>query len=242
MGEPRLEGKIAVVTGGGTGLGRALVLALAQRGADVAFSYCASSRGAEEVKAAVRAAGRRSFSARADATRPGEISGFVEQAASEMGGLDLLVNNAGVFRKVPIAEMTEDVLDEAFAVNVKAAVMAARAAAPHMRRRGGGSIVNVASLGGLRPWPSYVAYCATKAALIMATECLAIALAPDIRVNAVAPGILEPPGAGEPVRKKIPLRRFGTLSEVVETVVFLAAHGGYVTGEVIRVDGGRALR
>jgi len=152
------------------------------------------------------------------------------------------VNNVGVFRKAALADLTEDVLDEAFAVNVKAAVMASRAAAPHMRRRGSGSIVNVASLGGLRPWPSYLAYCATKAALVMATECLALALAPEIRVNAVAPGIMQPPGASEKVRAKIPQRRFGTLAEVVETIVFLAAAGGYTTGEVIRVDGGRALR
>ncbi|PYQ44010.1 MAG: short-chain dehydrogenase [Acidobacteria bacterium] len=242
MVEPRLEGKIAVVTGGGTGLGRALVLALAERGADVAFSFHASARGADETAAAVRAAGRRTWTSRADARRPGEISDFVERAAAELGGVDLLLNNVGVFRKAALAELTEEVLDEAFAVNVKAAVMASRAAAPHMRRRGGGSIVNVASLGGLRPWPSYLAYCATKAALVMATECLALALAPEIRVNAVAPGIMEPPGASEKVRAKIPQRRFGTLAEVVETIVFLAAGGGYTTGEVIRVDGGRALR
>jgi len=242
MVEPRLEGKIAVVTGGGTGLGRALVLALAERGADVAFSFHASARGADETAAAVRAAGRRTWTSRADARRPGEISDFVERAAAELGGVDLLLNNVGVFRKAALAELTEEVLDEAFAVNVKAAVMASRAAAPHMRRRGGGSIVNVASLGGLRPWPSYLAYCATKAALVMATECLALALAPEIRVNAVAPGIMQPPGASEKVRAKIPQRRFGTLAEVVETIVFLAAGGGYTTGEVIRVDGGRALR
>jgi len=242
MEGPRLEGKIAVVTGGGTGLGRALVLALAERGADVAFSFQTSARGADEAAAVVRAAGRRAWTSRADALRPGEISAFVERAAAELGGVDLLVNNVGVFRKAALAELTEEVLDEAFAVNVKAAVMASRAAAPHMRRRGGGSIVNVASLGGLRPWPSYLAYCATKAALVMATECLALALAPEIRVNAVAPGIMQPPGASEKVRAKIPQRRFGTLAEVVETIVFLAAGGGYTTGEVIRVDGGRALR
>jgi 7-alpha-hydroxysteroid dehydrogenase len=242
MVEPRLEGKIAVVTGGGTGLGRALVLALAERGADVAFSFHANARGAEEAAAAVRAAGRRTWTSGADARQPGEISDFVERAAAELGGVDLLVNNVGVFRKAALAELTDDVLDEAFAVNVKAAVMASRAAAPHMRRRGGGSIVNVASLGGLRPWPSYLAYCTTKAALVMATECLALALAPEIRVNAVAPGIMQPPGASEKVRAKIPQRRFGTLAEVVETIVFLAAGGGYTTGEVIRVDGGRALR
>jgi NAD(P)-dependent dehydrogenase (short-subunit alcohol dehydrogenase family) len=242
MGVPSLGGKIAVVTGGGKGLGRALVQALAEAGADVAFSFRESARGAEDAAAAVRGAGRRTWMARADAQRPGEIAAFVERAAAEMGGLDVLVNNVGVFRKAPLRDLTEDVLDEAFAVNVKAAVMASRAAAPHMRRRGGGTIVNLASLGGLRPWPSYIAYCATKAALIMATECLALALAPEIRVNAVAPGILEPPGAGESVRKKVPLARFGRAVEVVESVLFLAAGSGYTTGEVIRVDGGRALR
>src|SRR5438128_8191820 len=209
MGVPSRQGKIAVVTGGGKGLGRALVQALAEAGADVAFSFRESAPGAEEAAAAVRAAGRRAWSGRADARSPGEIAAFVERAAAEMGGLDVLVNNVGVFRKARLAELTDEVLDEAFAVNVKAAVMASRAAAPHMRRRGGGSIVNLASLGGLRPWPSYLAYCATKAALIMATECLALALAPEIRVHAVAPGILEPPGAREPGGKKLPLGRFG---------------------------------
>jgi 7-alpha-hydroxysteroid dehydrogenase len=242
MDGPRLEGKIAVVTGGGTGLGRTLVLALAERGADVAFSYRDSARGAAEAADVVRATGRRAWTSRADARRPGEIGRFVEQAAAEMGGIDLLVNNVGVFRKVTLADMTEDVLDEAFAVNVKAAVMAARSAAPYLRRSGRGSIVNLASLGGLRPWPSYLAYCASKAALVMATQCLALSLAPEIRVNAVAPGIIDPPGAGPAVRAKVPQARFGTPAEVVEAVLFLAAGGGYTTGEVIRVDGGRSLR
>ena len=156
--------------------------------------------------------------------------------------VDVLVNNAGIFPMRSFAQSDDALWQKTFDVNVKAAVMASRVAAPHMRRRGGGSIVNVASLGGLRPWPSYVAYCASKAALVMATECLALALAPEIRVNAVAPGILDPPGAGEAVRQKIPQARYGTPAEVVEWVLFLAASGGYTTGEVIRVDGGRALR
>src|SRR5262245_16843528 len=128
MGVPSLGGKIAVVTGGGKGLGRALVQALAEAGADVAFSFRESARGAEEAVASVRTAGRRVWSGRADAQRPGEIARFVDRAAAEMGGLDVLVNNVGVFRKARLAELTEDVLDEAFAVNVKAAVMASRAA------------------------------------------------------------------------------------------------------------------
>jgi len=119
--------------------------------------------------------------------------------------------------------------------------VASRAAAPHMKRRGSGAIVNVASLGGLRPWPAHLAYCASKAALVMATQCLALALAPEIRVNAVAPGILEPPGAPETLKQRVPAMRFGTLAEVADTVVFLLAGSPYTTGEVIRVDGGRGL-
>jgi 3-oxoacyl-[acyl-carrier protein] reductase/pteridine reductase len=241
MGVPRLQGRTAVVTGGGRGLGRALVRALAEEGADVAFSYRESRRGALEEAEAVRRQGRRAFTGPADARVPGEVAAFVEEAADELGGLDLLVNNVGVFRRVSLDEMSEEVLDEAFDVNVKATVMASRAAAPHMRRGGGGVIVNVASLGGLRPWPSHLAYCASKAALVMATRCLAVALAPRIRVNAVAPGVLDPPGAEDAVRRRIPAGRFGTHAETVEAVLFLLAGGSYTTGEVLRVDGGRAL-
>lgn len=153
----------------------------------------------------------------------------------------MLVNNAGVFRRAGLDDLTDELLDEAYDVNVKAAVMAAQAAAPHLRRRGGGAIVNVASLGGLRPWPSHLAYCASKAALIMATRCLALALAPAVRVNAVAPGVLDPPGASEAVRGRIPLGRFGGHEHVVDAVLFLAT-ADYTTGEVLGVDGGRALR
>jgi len=230
-----------VVTGGGRGLGRALVRALAEEGADVAFSYRDSRRGALAEAEAVRRQGRRSFTGPADARVPGEVAAFVEEAADELGGLDLLVNNVGVFRRVSLDDMSEEVLDEAFDVNVKATVMASRAAVPHMRQRGGGAIVNVASLGGLRPWPSHLAYCASKAALVMATRCLAVALAPRIRVNAVAPGVLDPPGAEDAVRRRIPAGRFGTHAETVEAVLFLLAGGSYTTGEVLRVDGGRAL-
>ena len=106
---------------------------------------------------------------------------------------------------------------------------------------GGGAIVNVASLGGLRPWPHHLAYCASKAALVMATLCLARALAPAIRVNAVAPGILDPPGGPDVVRERVPAGRFGTHAEAVGAVLFLLSGASYTTGEVLRVDGGRSL-
>lgn len=241
MGERRLEGRVAVVTGGGRGLGRALVRALAGEGADVALSYRESRRGALEEAEAARRLGRRVFAGPADARVPGEIAAFVDEAVAALGGLDFLVNNVGVFRRIPLEELSEEALDEAFDVNVKAAVMASRAAAPHMLRRGGGAIVNVASLGGLRPWRAHLAYCASKAALVMATQCLALALAPEIRVNAVAPGVLEPPGAEDAVRRRVPGGRFGTHAEAVEAVMFLLTGASYTTGEVVRVDGGRSL-
>lgn len=238
---PRLDGRVAIVTGGGRGLGQALVTALASAGADVAFSYRDSRDLARRTAGELQAQGRRVFAERADARRRGEIAGFVEAAAAELGGVDVLVNNIGVFRRVTLDDLSEEDLDEAFDVNVKAAVMASRSAAPHMRRRGAGAIVNVASLGGLRPWPAYLPYCSTKAALVMATRCLARALAPEIRVNAVAPGLLEQPPAPAELKQRVPLGRFGTASEVVQTVLFLATQATYTTGEVVRLDGGRAL-
>ncbi|MCU0241024.1 MAG: SDR family oxidoreductase [Vicinamibacteria bacterium] len=237
MDEARYQGKLAVVTGGGSGLGRELVRALAKEGADVAFSYCSSRQAAEEEAALLQKMGRRAATFHADARQVGAMSRFVEQAASFLGGVDLLINNIGVFRKAGWEEIREDLLDEAFAVNVRAAVMTSQAGAAHMRKRGGGAILNIASLGGLKPWRSYLPYCATKAALIMATECLAMALAPDIRVNALAPGILEKPT--ETSAQNIPLGRLGRTDEAVATALFLLSSATYTTGDVWRVDGGK---
>ncbi len=240
MAASRLQGKLVVVTGGARGLGRALVETFADQGADVAFSYHGGGQAAEGVQQRVSAAGRRVFAHPANARVPGQMAAFVEAAAQTLGGLDVLVNNAGVFRRTPLGTIDEEMLDEAFDVNVKAAVLASQAAAPHLRRRRG-AIVNIASLGGRRAWPKHIPYCASKAALLMATRCLALALAPEVRVNAVAPGVLEPPGASEEIRGRIPQRRFGQHGEVVDAVMYLACQATYTTGEVLGLDGGRAL-
>src|SRR5512138_1458802 len=126
MTEPRLRGRIAVVTGGGRGLGRALVRALAAEGADVAFSYRESRKGALEEAEAIRRLGCQAFTGAADARVPGELAAFVDEAAAVLGGIDFLVNNVGVFRRIAPLELSEEALDEAFDVNVKAAVMASR--------------------------------------------------------------------------------------------------------------------
>jgi pteridine reductase len=193
------------------------------------------------VAADLQGMNRRVFCAPADARVPGQMAAFVDEAARNLGGLDVLVNNAGIFRRVPVGEIDEADLDEAFAVNVKAAIMSSRAAAPHMRRRGGGAVVNVASLGGLRPWKAHLPYSVSKAALVMATQCLALALAPEIRVNAIAPFVLDPPGADARLEEKVPLSRFGSHEEVIGAVLYLATSAGYTTGEVLRIDGGRSL-
>jgi NAD(P)-dependent dehydrogenase (short-subunit alcohol dehydrogenase family) len=241
MGVLRFPGKLAAVTGGGRGLGRALVRALVAEGAEVAFSYNESRADATREAQALSEAGHRVVAIAADARRSGEMAGFVEQAGRALGGLDILVNNSGVFRAAPLEVVSEEILDEAFDVNVKAAVLTSRAAAPWMQARGGGVIVNIASLGGLRAWKAYLPYCTTKAALIMATRCLALALAPTIRVNAVAPGYLdEPQPPAEALLKRVPLARAGRYADVVEAVLFLAGRAAYTTGEVLTVDGGRA--
>lgn len=236
----RLQGKLVVVTGGARGLGRALVESFAALGADVAFSYHGGGSVAAEVRERVSAAGGRVFTQAANARERGQMASFVDAAAAALGGIDVLVNNAGVFRRAPLGTLDDELLDEAFDVNVKAAVLASQAAAPHLRARRG-AIVNIASLGGRRPWAKHIPYCASKAALLMATRCLALALAPEVRVNAVAPGVLDPPGASEEIRGRIPQRRFGRPDEVVEAVLYLACQATYTTGEVLGLDGGRAL-
>jgi NAD(P)-dependent dehydrogenase (short-subunit alcohol dehydrogenase family) len=241
MGEPTLQGQIAVVTGGGRGLGRALVRALAAAGADVGLSYHGSRQGALEAADEARRLGRRALALEADARRPAEVANAVDRVASELGGIDILVNCIGVFQPVPVGTLTEEMMDEAFRVNATSAVLAAQAAARHMKSRGRGTIVNVASLGGLRPYRSHLPYSASKAALVMATQCLALALAPEIRVNGIAPGILDEPAAAAGLEGRIPLGRFGRQQEAVDAVMFLLTGASYTTGEIIRLDGGRGL-
>jgi NAD(P)-dependent dehydrogenase (short-subunit alcohol dehydrogenase family) len=244
MTSPPTERQIrrrALVTGGAVRVGRAIALALAAAGFDVAIAFHRSTAAARGTVRDVERLGGRAHAVRADLRDARAARPLVARAVRALGGLDVLVNSAGVFRRVDVEDLNEEWLDEAYDVNVKAAVMAARAAAPHMLRRGGGAIVNVASVGGLRPWKAYLPYCASKAALVMATRCLALALAPEIRVNAVAPGILDPPGAPAELRGRIPLGRFGEHAEAVRATLYLAGEASYTTGEVLTVDGGRAL-
>ena len=247
----RLAGQVALITGGGTGIGRACALAFAARGARVAVNYRRSREEAEQTARECAAAGGDGVALQADVARPAEIESLVARTVERWGRLDVLVNNAGTTAFAPYQDldaMTEEVWDRILDVNLKAAFFAVRAAVPHMRRAGRGSIVNVASIAGLKPVGSSIAYCASKAALLSLTQTLATALGPEIRVNAVAPGFIETRWhAGNEMNaqrslERTPLQRNGSPEDVAEVVVFLATSAGFVTGEIVVVDGGRFLQ
>ena len=244
----RLDGKVALVTGGGTGIGRATSLLLASEGADVAVNYSRSKTEAEATAADVRALGRNSIPIRADVAVESAVREMVDRVAEELGRLDILVNNAGTTVFVPLADLkalTDEAWDPVFDVNVKGAFYCARAAISRMPETGG-QIVNVASIAGTTGQGSSIAYCASKAAMISLTKSLAISQAPRIRVNAVAPGVVNTrwvKGWDEFVRanrESTPLKRIAEPHDIANAILSLIINE-YVTGHVMVVDGGKTI-
>jgi 3-oxoacyl-[acyl-carrier protein] reductase len=240
--------KAAIVTGGGTGLGRSVALALARAGCHVAVNYPGADEAeAQATSAEARALGVQALAARADVTRADEVAAMVAETQRALGRLDILVNNAGATVFVPFPDL--DALSEAdwdriMAVNVKGAFLCARAAAPAMRAGGGGRIVNVASISGIRAGGSSIPYSVSKSALLGLTRCLALALAPDILVNAVAPGTMPTRWGlrlGEEANTAYLARtltgRLIETDEVAQAVLALLANDS-ITGETLTVDGG----
>jgi NAD(P)-dependent dehydrogenase (short-subunit alcohol dehydrogenase family) len=244
-----LGNKAALITGGKR-IGAAIAIELAGNGADVGLSYNRSRDEAEETAEGVRSLGRRCELVRADLTDSDACSRLVDTVASSLGRLDILINMASVYAAVPFDQLDERGWNAVLDVDLKAAFLCARAAAPHMRAAGGGRIVNfsdwVAASGRPR-YAGYVAYYVAKRAVIGLTEALALELAADrILVNAVAPGpIMAPEGTSDEelaaVEKATPLGRWGGEGEIVSAVMFLL-RSGFVTGETLRVDGGRHVR
>ena len=242
----RLDGAVALVTGAGRRLGQAIAVGLARAGCDIAVHYHGSRRGAEATVQSIKEAGRRAELLQADLTDPKAARGLADQAARALQRLDVLVNSAAIMVREPVEDVTPDSWDATLNLNLRAMFFVSQGAIPHLRRAKG-KIINLADLAGLEPWPAYVPHCVSKAGVIMLTKGLARALAPDIVVNAIAPGaVLLPddwdPKAREHLEQTTPVRRIGDPSDVVAAIKFLLADTDFITGTVLVVDGGRLIR
>ncbi|HYM15197.1 MAG TPA: glucose 1-dehydrogenase [Dehalococcoidia bacterium] len=248
-----VRGKTAIVTGSAVGVGRATALDLAKRGANVVINYARSEDDARETVRMAEAAGARALLVRADVSKDADVRAMVAQAVQTFGGLHVLVNNAATTHFVGFADldgMKEEYWDNIFAVNVKGAFFCSRAAAGAMRDSGGGAIVNVASVAGVRAIGSSIAYAASKAALINMTVALARVLGPEIRVNAVAPGFIETRwlrnGLGDEIYeagkaneiRRAPLKAVCQPQDVSQLILSLIEGADLVTGQTVVIDGG----
>lgn len=237
--------RVALVTGAGRRLGRAIALGLGARGFHVAVHHHRSAEGARETVESIELAGGRASIFRADLSDPDAPARLVDEVVGALGALHVLVSSAAVMERTPLGEVTPAGWDAMFAVNLRAPFMLAQAAAPHLARTRG-AIVNLADLAAFETWPAYVPHGITKAGVVQMTRALARVLAPDVRVNAIAPGaVLLPddwaPESRERLEATTPLRRLGAPGDVVRAVLFLV-ESEYVTGETIIVDGGRHVR
>ncbi|HEX8835798.1 MAG TPA: SDR family oxidoreductase [Candidatus Acidoferrum sp.] len=238
-----LQGSVALVTGAGKRLGRAVALRLAEHGADVVVHYRNSQREAQEAVREIEKLGRRATAIGADLGQVSEIKRLFDEAGKHFGRLDVLVNSAANFLPASMVSTTEGVWDSALDTNVRAPFFCAQAAAPWLRRTQG-VIINFADTGGLLGWTGYIPHSISKAGVIMLTKVLAKALAPEVRVNAIAPGTItmegDPPEWEVDFIKLAPLRRTGKPSDIADSVLFLV-QSKFITGQVLVVDGGRAL-
>jgi 3-oxoacyl-[acyl-carrier protein] reductase len=245
-----LKDKVALVTGGGTGLGRSICLKLAAEGVHLAVNYSRSKTDAEATAREASALGVRAFAVQADVANMADLERMVRKVAADFGRLDILVNNAGMTKMVPFADLAG--LDEAdwdnlFSVNAKSNFFLARLVAPHMRRHGGGSIVNTVSTAGLKPSGSSIAYSVSKAAQIQLTKCLALALAPDIRVNGLAPGLMLTRWADgfspEQIKASLDKTLLKKSADVDECAAMMVqiVRTDTMTGQIVTIDAGFTL-
>ncbi len=245
MAGDELKGKTALVTGGARRIGREIALALAAAGADVAITFLSSQREARQTAEDIRRQGVRGLALACDVRKENEVKQAVKKLVDEFGGLDLLVNNAATYETVEFEKITVRQWDEMFATNVRGPFLVSQAALKSLRQRHG-RIIHLGSLGGLRPWATHAHYCSSKAALTMLTQVMAKALAPEIAVNCVAPGMIDLDDGRDAaflrrIAGKTPMRRNGTAGEVVRAVMFFATAPQFITGQIVAVDGGLGL-
>ena len=238
-----LTRKTAFVTGGAKRIGRGIALALAAAGADVAITYRGSKGEAEKTVAELQALGVRALAVVCDVGDEASIQAAVAEVAGALGGIDLLINNAGAFETVALEKISVEQWDAMFATNTRGPFLVAKAAFEALKKAKG-RIVNIGSLGGIHPWATHAHYCTSKAALHMLSHTMAKAWAPDISVNCVAPGMIvmgELNPAYEEFARKTPMQRNGTAEDVAAAVLFFATAPHFITGQLVAVDGGLGL-
>jgi len=241
-----LPGKWAIVTGAGRRIGRTIALALAERGADIVVHCHRSREEAETTATQVKKLGCRAMVIATDQSDWNAVERACDEVWSATGGVDVLVNNAAVYRRTPLSEIGERDWDELLDTDLKGPFAWARFLGPRMKARGWGKIVSIADAGAERVWPGYIPYCIAKAGVVAMTRGLAKALAPEVQVNAIAAGTILWPddfsvAAKARALRDVPLRRVGSPADVARAVCFLVENGDYITGAVLPVDGGRTM-
>jgi len=245
-----LNGKTVFITGGARRLGHAVALAMAEAGAQVAFTYLKSVDRARHALAEIEHKGGTGFIVPCDVRKEESVAGAVQATLQRLGGIDVLVNNAGIFLGARFEEITTEQWDNVFATNVRGPFLVSKLCVPALRKSQG-RIIHIGSLGGIRPWPNHAHYCSSKAALHMLTQVMAKALAPEIAVNCVAPGMIDiVDDSGEHGRDaaffermaaKTPMRTNGSPADIVNAVMYFATASRFITGQIVAVDGGLGL-
>jgi pteridine reductase len=241
----KLTGRVALVTGAGRRVGQAIAVALAAKGMRVAVHYHGSVEGANDTVKTIKSAKGDARTFRADLSRTESHAPLIEEIAAAFGSLDVLVNSAAVMVRTPFGEVTPEQWDAMMALNIRAPFFLTQAAAAQLKKASG-AVVNIADLAAFETWPAYIPHGISKAGVVTMTRSLARVLAPDVRVNGIAPGTVLLPDdwsrqADERLRQTTPLGRTGSPEDVSATVIFLL-ESDYITGETIIVDGGRHVR
>jgi 3-oxoacyl-[acyl-carrier protein] reductase len=243
----KLRDRVAIVTGGGTGIGRGISEMLARAGAKVAVNYSRSRAEAEETVAAIQSSGGTAMAVAADISKDADARGLMAGVEREFGRLDVLVNNAGWSTRIPherLEDLTDEIWDRTLNTNLRGAFYCMRAAAPYLKKNPGASIINVASVAAFGGQGSSIAYAASKGGLLTMTKSFARVLAPDVRVNAIAPGFVRTRFAGWPAsafdqgEAITPTKKLPTPEEIGALAVYLASNGVPITGQTIEMDGG----
>src|SRR5215475_8112624 len=235
-----------MVTGAARRVGKAIALALAERGADVVITYNRSAAEAHQTVREIEAHGVGGMAVQGNITRNTEVNAMVRQVMERFGRIDILVNNASNYYRTPFSTLSEEQWDDLVGTNLKGTFLMSKRVGDEMLKAGSGKIINLADWAGFRPYKDYIPYCVAKAGVIALTTALAKTLAPHIQVNAVAPGpVLLPETFSDSLRQAIvratPLKRLGAPSDIAQTVVFLVEGSDFITGAIIPVDGGRLI-